>query len=110
MGVRITETRICDICGKETGTEEGQTLKFGWGARNYEIDLCPKDADKMTNVITPYVDAGRRLAGSGKPFRSVATGPDPRAVRAWAKSKGIEVNDRGRVPSELVAQFVEAGV
>lgn len=110
MGVRIIEQRICDVCGKEQPIGEGQSLKFSWGGKNYEIDLCQKDADKMSNALTPYAEAARKLAGSGKPFRNVATGPDPRAVRAWAKSKGIEVNDRGRVPQELVAQFVEAGV
>jgi Lsr2 len=27
------------------------------------------------------------------------------AVREWAKSQGIEVKDRGRVPAELVVKF-----
>lgn len=110
MGVRVTETLICDICGKEMAPADATTFKFAWGNKNYEIDLCQKDADKMSNAMNPYAEAARRLAGSGKPYRAVATGPDPRAVRAWAKSKGIEVSDRGRVPSELVAQFIEAGV
>ena len=110
MGVRIIELRTCDICGKEQGPDEGQTVKFSWNNKNYEIDLCQKDADKMSNSINTYAEAARRLATSGKAYRNVATGPDPRAVRAWAKTKGIEVSDRGRVPAELVTQFIEAGV
>ena len=33
---------------------------------------------------------------------------DPVAVREWAKSQGIEVKDRGRVPTELVVKFKAA--
>ncbi len=30
---------------------------------------------------------------------------DPKQVREWARSQGIEVGKRGRVPVELVKQF-----
>jgi hypothetical protein len=30
------------------------------------------------------------------------------AVREWAKSQGIEVKDRGRVPTGLVVKFTAA--
>jgi len=35
-------------------------------------------------------------------------GVDSTEVREWAKAQGIEVKDRGRVPSELVARFKAA--
>lgn len=31
--------------------------------------------------------------------------PSPAEVRAWARSQGIEVSDRGRIPAEVVRQF-----
>ena len=33
---------------------------------------------------------------------------DTTEVREWAKTQGIEVKDRGRVPAELVAKFKAA--
>jgi hypothetical protein len=30
----------------------------------------------------------------------------PAAVRAWARDQGIEIGDRGRVPSELVEAYM----
>jgi hypothetical protein len=32
----------------------------------------------------------------------------PGEVREWAKAQGIEVQDRGRVPAELVVKFKAA--
>jgi hypothetical protein len=63
-----------------------------------------------------YTPSGARLtAGSTarRPGRSGrkaagASGTDPTAVREWAKSQGIEVKDRGRVPAELVVKFKAA--
>ena len=34
---------------------------------------------------------------------------DQSDVRAWARSEGIEVKDKGRVPAELVVKFQAAG-
>jgi hypothetical protein len=39
----------------------------------------------------------------------VATGVDPAAVRAWAKSQGLKVNERGRIPADIVERYTAAG-
>ena len=44
---------------------------------------------------------GRTATGTGQDY-------DPKAVRAWAESQGIQVSQRGRVPADLVAKFQEA--
>jgi hypothetical protein len=36
-------------------------------------------------------------------------GVDPAAVRAWARSKGITVSERGRISADVLAQFTAAG-
>jgi hypothetical protein len=54
--------------------------------------------------------AGRAvLGGRGRPARHVNPGVDPAAVRAWAKSKGIKVNERGRIGADLLEQYAAAG-
>lgn len=37
-----------------------------------------------------------------------AVGPKPAAVRAWARDRGIEVSDRGRIPVGLVRAYLAA--
>jgi len=32
-------------------------------------------------------------------------GANPKAVRAWAASNGIQVNTRGRIPADVVQKF-----
>jgi hypothetical protein len=34
--------------------------------------------------------------------------PSARTVRSWARSQGIEVSDRGRVPADLLRAYAEA--
>jgi hypothetical protein len=37
------------------------------------------------------------------------SGVDPKAVRAWAASNKIQINDRGRIPASVVEQYRAAG-
>ena len=77
-------------------------------------------AHSRTSVVfTPLADAlrparaGRRAgASTRRPARS-GRKAQPNAlntteVREWAKAQGIDVKDRGRVPTELVVKFKAA--
>jgi nucleoid-associated protein Lsr2 len=97
------------------GGEAEETVRFGLDGTEYEIDLSAKNADALRRAVARYVDAARRApsAAARRPGRSgrkaaSANGTDPTAVREWAKSQGIEVKDRGRVPAELVVKFKAA--
>ena len=109
MAQKIQTLFIDDIDG---GEAEG-TLRFGLDGTDYEIDLSAKNAAALRKTLTKYIEAARRAPGaSRRPNRSGRRGSDgaadSTAVRAWAKSQGIEVKDRGRVPAELVAKFKAA--
>ena len=110
MAQKVQTLLIDDLDGKEA---EG-TVRFGLDGAEYEIDLSAKHAEALRKALEPYVSAGRRASGSAarRPGRSgrraAAAGPGPTAVREWAKSQGIEVKDRGRVPAELVVKFKAA--
>jgi hypothetical protein len=39
---------------------------------------------------------------------STSSKVDARAIRAWAKSQGIEVGARGRIKPEIIARYNEA--
>ena len=110
MAQKIQTLLIDDLDG---GEAQG-TLRFGLDGAEYEIDLSAKNARALRKALEPYVSAARRASGSvarrpGRSGRRAATaGPDSTAVREWAKSQGIEVKDRGRVPAELVVKFKAA--
>jgi hypothetical protein len=112
-----------DLDGKPIPDGKGETIRFSLDRTDYEIDLTEKNAKALRNTIGKYVAAGRRTgdgsrgtrgasgrrsAGQGQGRSETARDYDPRAVRAWADSQGIEVSRRGRVPTDLIARFHEA--
>jgi hypothetical protein len=109
-----------DLDGRPIAAGKGETVTFGLDRQEYEIDLSDKNARALRDVLRKYVDAARRRGsgrgasgGRARGGRRGAGGPggrgyDPKEVRAWAESQGIEVNQRGRVPADLVARFQEA--
>jgi hypothetical protein len=95
------------------GTAADTTISFSYEGASFEIDLSKKNADKLNRAIGPYIEAGRRVrTAPGRSGRTAprASGPRPADVRAWAKDQGMEVSDRGRVPTELIVRFQAANV
>jgi hypothetical protein len=96
------------------GSEAESTVRFGLDGSEYEIDLNAVHASELRNALEKYIGAGRKLngaarrAGRGGARKAPSSGPNPSEVREWAKSQGIEVKDRGRVPAELVVKFKAA--
>jgi hypothetical protein len=95
------------------GNEAEGTVRFGLDGAEYEIDLSAKNADALRKALARYVDAARRTPGTARRQarggrRPSGNGLNPTDVREWAKSQGIEVKDRGRVPVELVVKFKAA--
>ena len=113
-----------DLDGKPIPDGKGETIRFGLDRTDYEIDLTDKNAKALRDTVSKYVAAARRT-GSGARGAGTRRGTggrgsagrggseasrdyDPKAVRAWAESQGIEVSQRGRVPADLIAKFQEA--
>jgi len=105
-----------DLDGKPISEGKGETVRFSLDRTDYEIDLAEKNAKALRNDLAKYISAARRTTGGRSTGRGrggrTGTGPvrdyDPKAVRVWAESQGIEVSQRGRVPADLVARFQAA--
>ena len=104
-----------DLDGKPIAEGRGETVRFALDRQDYEIDLADKNAKAMRDAVSKYIAAARRVSssrsggrGRGRSTAAAARDYDPKAVRAWAESQGIEVSQRGRVPADLVAKFREA--
>jgi hypothetical protein len=95
------------------GSPAEGTIRFGLDGTEYEIDLNEEHAKALRDALARYVGAARRASGAARrPARSgrraSANGVNTTEVREWAKAQGIEVEDRGRVPAELVVKFKAA--
>jgi hypothetical protein len=109
MAQKIQTRFIDDLDGSDA---EG-TVRFSVDGTNYEIDLSAAHAKALRKAAQKYIAAGRkatpaRRPGRGYSRRATNGDPNPTAVREWAKAQGIEVKDRGRVPSDVVVKFQAA--
>ncbi len=88
------------------GSQAAGTVFFGLDGTHYEIDLSAGHAGDLRSALNPYIEAGRKITGPRRSSRRPSAGsPDSTEVRIWAKARGIEVKDRGRVPAGIVAQY-----
>jgi hypothetical protein len=108
MAQKIQTLLIDDLDGSPA---EG-TVRFALDGTSYEIDLSTGHAQALHAALSSYVGAARPEPGTRRPARSRRKpgqgSPDSTQVRDWARSQGIEVKDRGRIPTVLVVKFKAA--
>jgi hypothetical protein len=76
----------------------------------YNVEVATTAAAPAARQKPRAANAARsRRATTGPARRASVAKPDPASVRAWAKTTGLEVNDRGRVPANVTAAYVAAG-
>ena len=90
------------------GSDAHETIKFGLDGTHYEIDLNSDHAEELRGQLSRYVEAARKVTGSGgRPTRGRrGTENDARnkEIRDWARERNLDVNDRSRIPAGIVAQ------
>lgn len=124
----MKRTIVVDDLDESEGAEE---VSFALDGAVYEIDLSVVNRKKLDEVLRPYIDAARGLRNGHRPKRRVqrtqpvrhapptaptaapATEPagqdegvlhskeELAAVRGWAKSKGVRITLRGRIPQDV---------
>ncbi|GAA4617357.1 Lsr2 family protein [Actinoallomurus liliacearum] len=105
MAEQIIKRLIDDL----DGSEAEETISFAIDGVAYEIDLSAENAEILRDRLSPFVEHGRRAGDLRRP-RSRAVSSRQRSVdiRAWAKARGIEVSDRGRIPATVIEQYERA--
>jgi len=107
MAQRVQVLLVDDVDG---GVAD-QTVSFGLDGSSYEIDLSTGNAEKLRNLIAPFVGAARR---PGRPSgRSGSTAPRPTgndnaAIREWANANGHPVSGRGRISQQVRDAYAAA--
>lgn len=94
------------------GGHADETVKFAIDGASYEIDLNRANADKLRDVIAPFVGAARKASRATARGARRGASVDRRGraadIREWARTKSIEVNERGRIPARVVEQYEAA--
>ena len=91
-----------------------ETLSFSLDGVSYQIDLSAHNAEKLRQSLAVWIgharrSGGRKSAGRKSTGRNVKGG-SAIDVRAWARANGMQVNARGRVPTEIREAYEKANV
>ncbi len=82
-----------------------ETVTFGLDGVSYEIDLSAQHAEQLRTDLAGWIGHARRAGGARRsPAARPRGGPrrkDLTEVRKWARAKGYEVSDRGRISAEV---------
>ena len=107
MAQRLEIQLTDDLDGTDIRAGKGETITFALDGISYEIDLTTKNATALRRALSSYIAVARPVkATRGRPKRAARS--DARQIKAWARQNGFDVADRGRVPSNIRAAYVEA--
>jgi hypothetical protein len=115
MARKIVHQLIDDLDGTLIEVGEGETVLFSLDGVAYEIDLTDANAAELRAALDRYVSAARSVGssrgsssgGTARPRRRSGQ-QDYSAIRAWAKSNGFQVSERGRVPASVIEAYEAA--
>ncbi len=104
---KVSVTFACDYDSKEIPSGEHLTRAFSLDGRDYEIDLCEKHSQKFDEVMKRFADRARKASTKVSRTKRRTTAHRRRSaeIRAWAKRSGLEVSDRGRIPTQVIKKY-----
>lgn len=106
MAKKVTTSLQDDLDGSPaTGT-----VHFALDNSEFEIDLSDKNARKFRQTLVPFIEHARRARKDSKTpsKRSAAGRRRTVGIRAWARDRGMDISERGRIPMNVVEQYEAA--
>src|SRR5258707_15274492 len=95
-------TRIAIVLEDDLdGGPADQTLQFGLGGTEYEIDLSAKNATTFRRQLAPFIEHARqaRRGQRPQPGRPASARERGNQIPAWAKTQGIAASHRRPIPA-----------
>lgn len=89
------------------GTVAAETVTFTIDGSRYEVDLSDENAAKLRDVMSKWIEAGRR-SGNRRPRGGNNPKQDPAEstrARKWAVDNGFDVGPRGRLRSDVLDAY-----
>ena len=118
--MRMARQTTVTVTDDLDGSANAQEVSFGLDGTSWTIDLSAKNRAALEKALKPYIAKAtrqptRRTRGrAGRPgqvARRAASKPartDVAEVRAWARSNGYAVSDRGRISAEVQQAYDSA--
>jgi len=114
MAQRTQVILTCDV--HDGAAEAAGTVAFTVEGQSYECELCEPHLAEFREAMEIWSSHARAMGGArgagrssrGRRRSGAAEGPSSSDVREWARSQGIVVSSRGRVPAELHAAYEAA--
>ena len=110
MAQKVVVSLVDDLDG---GTAH-ETVQFSLDGKHYEIDLSDTHATALRESLASYIGSAHRPSGTRR-ARTASSTISPsvdreqnQAIRDWARTKGMKVSDRGRIPSEVLTAYHQA--
>lgn len=88
-----------------SGDTPARTYTFAWDGIGFEIDLTADEARQFGEALMPYLEKARAL--SSGTYKASLVGFTAAQVRTWARNNDIQVPDKGRIPNDVIAEFME---
>jgi hypothetical protein len=96
----------------DKSSEADETVSFSLDGVSYEIDLTSANAAKLRDGLATWIGHAERTGGRRNTSRAGGKAATRRAdlgaVREWARAKGHQVSDRGRISAEIQAAYDKA--
>ena len=92
-----------DMTGETVSGDELHRQKFSVGGKQYELEGTQETIAAFLEVVRPYTEKAKKV-----PARTRQGGPSNSEVRAWCKRTGVEVSERGRIPQDIIDQYLAA--
>jgi tetrahydromethanopterin S-methyltransferase subunit B len=95
---------VDDLDGNALADGAGKTVTFALDGVSYEIDLSQVHVDELTEALSPYIKAGRKMNGRKGAARTTGAKSDPaelQKIRDWAGKNGHAVSTRGRISAAV---------
>ncbi|MEO9322260.1 Lsr2 family protein [Nocardioides sp. C4-1] len=110
----MAKTTIVHVTDDLDGSKDAQSVTFAFQGVEYTIDLAKKNLSAFEKALKPYIEAATRVpapskarsakSGAARTTAKRSAGADYAAIRDWARSEGLEVSDRGRIPRAIATR------
>jgi hypothetical protein len=93
------------------GSENAETVWFGFDGVTCKVDLGKRNRARLEKAPFPFIEAGRRVPRGGRrrgASRSGGSSVDRGDARAWARTAGLKVSERGRMGSDIMGYYEAA--
>jgi nucleoid-associated protein Lsr2 len=110
----MAKTVVTQITDDLDGSNGAETISFAYRGTSYEIDLGRRNASAFDKLMKPYVDVARKVTatrGGRRPSSNGRRGSRSRStnematIREWARAKGFQVSDRGRISANIMDEY-----